>query len=335
MGLAGGGSDVSPYCDIYSGAILNATINLFAYCFIETASDGKIRMKSLDINQEFSADADGSPLPIDGKLDLLKGTYNKILGIYGSPIPPCRIVTYSDALPGSGLGSSSTMVVAILKAFVEWLKLPLGEYEIASIAYQIEREDLRQSGGKQDQYAATFGGFNFMEFGKNNSVIVNPLRVKRWIVDELESSLLLYYTGISRYSSSIIDEQKKNTADKQSSALEAMHKIKQSAYDMKVAILKGNVSQVGEILSAAWREKKLTAHSICTDEIQSIMDVAFKSGAIAGKISGAGGGGVIMFFTRPEKKYELKNVLSKLNGSVLNFSFTSDGSHGWTISQNK
>ena len=331
LGLAGGGSDVSPYCDIYNGAILNVTINLFAYCTIETTNDGKISMDAIDMNQTFSTDANGNKIEIDGTLDLIKGTYNKILDIYGKAIPPCKITTFSDAPAGSGLGSSSTMVVAILKAFVEWLNLPLGEYDIASIAYVIERVDLKQAGGKQDQYAATFGGFNFMEFGKNNSVIVNPLRIKRWILDELEASLLLYYTGISRFSSSIIDEQIKNTQQNNSQAVSAMHKIKQSAFDMKTALLKGDIQDVGKILGSAWEEKKKMANSITNKDIQNVMEIAMNAGATSGKISGAGGGGVIIFFVPPTKKYHLKNVLSKQEGSIINFNFTSSGTHGWKI----
>lgn len=195
LGLAGGGSDVSPYSDLYGGLILNATINLYAHCTIEETQNGKIEIIATDIGQ--AAIFESLPvLPVDGTLNLHKGVYNRIVKDFRVPVPSCRITTYSDAPPGSGLGSSSTMVVAIVKAFVEWLNLPLGDYEIARLAYEIERKDLALSGGKQDQYAATFGGFNFMEFLKDDHVIVNPLRIKKWVVDELEASILLYYTEL-------------------------------------------------------------------------------------------------------------------------------------------
>jgi D-glycero-alpha-D-manno-heptose-7-phosphate kinase len=231
LGFAGGGSDVSPYSELYGGLILNATINLYAYCTIEETDDDSVTVTATDlgVSQTHSL---GSELPIDGTLDLHKGVFNRVIKDFGVTPKACRITTYSDAPAGSGLGSSSTMVVCILKAFVEWYNLPMGDYEIARLAYQIERVDLGLSGGKQDQYAAAFGGFNYMEFLPDGNVIVNPLRVKRWIVDELESSIVLYYTGASRSSAAIIEEQKKNTSSGKSDAVEAMHRIKQSAIDM-------------------------------------------------------------------------------------------------------
>jgi D-glycero-alpha-D-manno-heptose-7-phosphate kinase len=261
LGLAGGGSDVSPYSDLYGGLILNATINLYSYCSIEELKNEKIEIVAADLGKRITFNM-SKELPINGTLDLHKGVYNRILKDFNLTPLSFRITTYSDAPAGSGLGSSSTMVVCILKAFTEWLNLPIGEYEIARLAYEIERKDLNLSGGKQDQYAATFGGFNFMEFLKDDLVIVNPLRIKRWIIDELESSMVLYYTGASRSSAAIIDEQKKNTSQGNSTAIEAMHKIKQSAIDMKTALLKGDVISFAGILGEAWENKKKMASAI-------------------------------------------------------------------------
>ncbi len=330
LGLAGGGSDVAPYSDIYSGLILNATINLYTYCTIEEIRNGKIEILATDIKKELIYEV-GHLLPIDGNLDLHKGVYNRIVKEFGLEPSSFRISTYSDVPPGSGLGSSSTMVVCILKAFVEWKNLPLGDYEIAKMAYEIERKDLNLSGGKQDQYAATFGGFNFMEFHNNDIVIVNPLRIKRWIIDELESSMVLYYTGASRSSASIIDEQKKNTSSGNREAIEAMHKIKQSAIDMKMALLKGDIKSFGSILGEGWENKKKIASAISNDKIQEVFDVAMSSGAIAGKVSGAGGGGFIMFVVEPARKRKVMDALGALNGTVMPFQFSEGGTHGWKI----
>ena len=330
LGIAGGGSDVSPYSDIYGGLILNATINLYAYCTIEERHDGMIKINAPDISS-FIEYPTAISLPIDGQLDLHKGVYNRIVKDYYYKPLSFSITTYSDAPPGSGLGSSSTMVVAIVKAFVEWLNLPLGEYEIAQLAYEIERGDLKLSGGKQDQYAATFGGFNFMEFIKDDRVIVNPLRIKRWIIDELESSMLLYYTGASRSSAAIIDEQKKNTSSNNLVSIEAMHQIKKSSIEMKEALLKGDISSFTDILGRAWENKKKMADSITNDEINNVFDIAIASGAITGKVSGAGGGGFIMFMINPVNKVNVMNALKKLNGHVVDFHFTEGGCHGWKI----
>lgn len=256
LGLAGGGTDVSPYSDIYGGAVLNATISMYAYATIEPRDDNKIEIVSVDRKESILTDA-VPYLEIDGKLDLIKGVYNRIVKDFnkGKPLS-FTIYTYADAPPGSGLGTSSTLVVAVIGAFVEWLKLPLGEYDIAHLAFEIERIDLKQAGGKQDQYAATFGGFNFMEFYDNHKVIVNPLRIKQEVIDELQHNLVLYYTGTSRLSSKIIEAQIKSVETGKKKSIEAMHKLKEQAILMKEAILKGKVDEVGEILHLGWQYKK-------------------------------------------------------------------------------
>lgn len=330
LGLAGGGSDVSPYSDIYGGLILNATINLYAHCTIEETDSNKVEIHAADLEQSLEYDLNAA-LPIDGQLDLHKGVHNRIMKDFGVQPKSYRITTYSDAPAGSGLGSSSTMVVCILQAFAEWYNLPLGDYEIARLAYEIERIDIGLSGGKQDQYAAAFGGFNFMEFQKDGHVIVNPLRIKPWVVEELEASLLLFFTGASRSSAKIIDEQKKNTRENNATAIEAMHKIKQSAIDMKTAILRGDINSLAAILGKAWEDKKKMANSITNSVIQEAFDKAMSAGAIAGKVSGAGGGGFIMFVVEPTKRKETERALSTLEGRVVEFQFSSNGSQSWKI----
>ena len=330
LGLAGGGSDVSPYSDIYGGLIINATINLYAYCTIEETEDNLITIFGYDSNclQSYPL---SNHLEIDGKASLIKGVYNRVVKDTGMPPRSFKITTYNDAPAGSGLGTSSTMVVCILKCFVEWLSLPFGDYEIARLAYEIERKDLGLSGGKQDQYAAAFGGFNYMEFLKDDMVIVNPLKMKRWILDELESSMVLYFTGRSRESAKIIDEQKKNTSTGNNEAIEAMHKIKQTAIDTKLALLKGDIDAFADILRVGWENKKKMANHITNPVIQEAMNVAMEAGAKAGKISGAGGGGFIMFVVDPARKKNVIDALNNLDGFVMPFQFSDGGAHGWKI----
>ena len=213
IGLAGGGTDVAPYSDIYGGAILNATISMYAYASIKPRTDGKIILKAIDKNEEYILKS-SSNLKIDGKLDLHKGAYNRVIKDFSKNALSFELSTFVDAPAGSGLGTSSTLMVAIVGAFAEWLKLPLGEYDIAHLAYEIERIDLGMAGGKQDQYSATFGGVNFMEFLKNDKVIVNPLRIKEKYLAELSNNLVLYYTETSRLSSVIIENQQKNVRSK-------------------------------------------------------------------------------------------------------------------------
>lgn len=330
LGLAGGGSDVAPYCDMYGGLVLNATINLYAYCSIEETDSDTIRIRSYDAGcfEEYPL---SDSLEIDGKASLIKGTYNRVMRDFGLQARGFCITTWNDAPAGSGLGTSSTMVVCILKAFIEWKSLPLGDYETARLAYEIEREDLGLAGGKQDQYAAAFGGFNYMEFRQDGTVIVNPLKIKRWIADELEASMMLYFTGRSRSSADIIREEQKNAATGEVSAIEATHRIKQSAVDMKLAILKGDTRAFASIVGQAWEDKKKMASAISNPVIQEAFDAAMAAGALAGKVSGAGGGGFIMFIVEPTRRKEVEAALSRLSGFVMPFQFTDGGAHGWHI----
>jgi D-glycero-alpha-D-manno-heptose-7-phosphate kinase len=334
LGFGGGGTDLSPYCELYGGLVINATINMYAHCSITTTSDNRIVFDCLDIGEHFDAPASAVIEP-KGECLLLKGVYNRVVKDFngGQPLS-LHVSTYADAPVGSGLGTSSTMVVAILKAFIELLKLPLGEYDAANLAYQIERIDLKLDGGKQDQYAATFGGFNFIEFGKDNKVIVNPLRIREWIKDELEASLVLYYTGRSRESAKIIDEQIKSTQANANHGLEAMHQIKAIAVQMKEHLLKGDIEGMAKDLNEAWEAKKKTSSAISNPSIDRIYKAAMKAGASAGKISGAGGGGYMFFLVNPEKKYQVISELSKpeYGGRVDNVEFVDKGTKGWFLS---
>ena len=259
IGLAGGGTDVSPYSDLYGGAILNATVSLFAFANIEPLQEKKIIVQAHDRNEIEEFDWHDT-LPINGKLDLLKGVYNRIRKDFKVPEIGFRLSTFVDAPAGSGLGTSSTLVVAIIGTFVEMLKLPLGDYDIAHYAYQIEREDLQLTGGKQDQYAAMFGGFNYMEFYAEDKVIVNPLRIRSQYLHELENNLVLYFTASSRESAGIINEQVKNVHEKNVKSIDAMHQLKEQARMMKEALLKGRLNEFGEILDFGFLQKKQTSH---------------------------------------------------------------------------
>jgi len=331
LGLAGGGTDVSPYSDLYGGAVLNATISMYAYATIEPRTDGKIKIVSVDRNESFETES-VAELEIDGKLDLIKGVYNRIVKEFnkGKPLS-FTIYTYADAPAGSGLGTSSTLVVAVIGAFAEWLQLPLGEYDIAHLAFEIERIDLKQAGGKQDQYAATFGGFNFMEFYDNHKVIVNPLRIKQEVIYELQHNLVLYYTGTSRLSSKIIEAQIKNVETGKKTSIEAMHKLKEQAILMKEAILKGEVDKVGEILHYGWQYKKQMAEGITNPVIEEIYETALKAGATGGKISGAGGGGFFMFYFPKNTKYKVMEALSGFGGEFRRYEFTKYGLRTWRV----
>ena len=330
IGLAGGGTDVSPYSDLYGGAILNATVSLFALANIEPLEENMIVLEALDRKEEQRFEY-ATELPIDGKLDLLKGVYNRIQKEYGLPQKGFKLSTFVDAPAGSGLGTSSTLVVAIVGAFAEMLRLPLGEYDIAHLAYEIERTDLKMAGGKQDQYAATFGGVNFMEFYSDNKVIVNPLRVKQKYLFELENNLLLYYTATSRESAKIIEKQSKNVLDKKEKSIEAMHQLKHQAQLMKEALLKGRLHEVGEVLDFGFQQKRQMAEGISNSFMEEIYETAKKAGATGGKISGAGGGGFMIFYCPGITKFKVIESLAKFGGHSKQYQFVDHGLTTWTI----
>jgi D-glycero-alpha-D-manno-heptose-7-phosphate kinase len=330
IGLAGGGTDVSPYSDLYGGAILNATISLYANATIEPVAENKIILQAIDRDEEQQFDWN-KELPLDGKLDLLKGIYNRIQKDYGIKQQGFRLATYVDAPAGSGLGTSSTLVVAIIGAFTEMLRLPLGEYDMAQYAYDIERNDLQLAGGKQDQYAATFGGVNFMEFYADDKVIVNPLRIKQQYLFELENNLLLYYTSTSRESANIIKKQSKNVVDKKNSSIEAMHQLKEQARLMKEALLKGKLDDFGAILDFGFQQKRQMAEGISNPLMEDIYETAKKAGATGGKISGAGGGGFMIFYCPVNTKYAVIKSLEKFGGRYRRYKFTEHGLTTWTI----
>lgn len=332
LGIGGGGTDVSPYSELYGGAVLNATIDMFSYCTIEmTSGSNLVEFKSLDLDKKLTFNS----MPffdLSGDLILHKATYNRIIKDFnnGEPLSIC-VTTHSDAPPGSGLGSSSTMIVTMLAAYRKLLGLSLGEYDLAHLAYEIERIDCDMSGGKQDQYAATFGGFNFIEFFDNDRVIVNPLRIRNRVVNELEHRMMLFFTGVSRDSSKIIKEQIEAASSPKGecSSLKSMHKMKEFAFKMKEALLKEDIVSLVDNFSKSWLEKKKTSGSITNEYIDNLTETLLACGVESLKISGAGGGGFIVLFIEPSKRYKLISLLEPYDGYIQPFHFYEKGVEAW------
>lgn len=329
LGLAGGGTDVSPYCDSHGGYVLNATIARYAYAVLKPLDEPKIRFVASDQVQQEVLSLDDE-LALNGKLDLHKAVYREIITTYnGGRRLALELSTFCDAPPGSGLGSSSTLVVVMIRAFMELLNIPLDDYAIAQLAFQIERIHCGLQGGRQDQYSATFGGFNFMEFYADNRAIINPLRVKNWIICELEASLLLFYTGVSRESAKIIADQSARISAGAESALEAMHALKREALVMKECLLKADFDGIIQSMRLGWENKKNTAALVSNPSIEELYEAACKAGASAGKVSGAGGGGFMMFFVRPDRRMDVCRALSRFEGAIGNCHFTKHGTQAW------
>ena len=331
LGLAGGGTDVSPYCEMHGGCVLNATIDCYAYAVIKTLDEPVLRFIATDQQTE-KVKTISEPLVLNGRFNLHKAVYNHMIRHYndGSPIA-MELSTFCDAPAGSGLGSSSTLVVVMIRAFAELLSLSLDDYDIAYLAFKIERIDCGLQGGRQDQYSATFGGFNFMEFYADNRAVINQLRIKEWIVCELEASLVLFYTGVSRESAKIIAEQIENMERGTEEAMEAMHGIKREAVVMKECLLKGDFEGIVESMRLGWESKKRSALTVSNPHIEGIYNAAIGAGALAGKVSGAGGGGFMMFFVPTERRMDLIRTLNGFEGKTSNCHFTKHGMQAWRV----
>lgn len=310
--------------------MLNATIDKYAYAVIEPIQNGSVEFVASDRGERWS----GTTQEVESNcpLPLHRAVYVRVMRQFNEDrLMSLRLTTFSDAPAGSGLGASSTLVVAILAAFRELLMLPLGEYELAHLAYEIERKDARLAGGRQDQYAAAFGGVNFIEFYADERVIVNPLRVKRWVLSELEASSLLYFTGVSRESAQIIDEMRGRATSHNKATLEALHAVKNEAIVMKEALLKGNFTMLAQCLRNGWEAKKRTASRITNHSIEAAFEAALSAGATAGKVSGAGGGGFIFVLLDPERRTSVAKALMHHGGQVMNCHFTETGAQAWRI----
>lgn len=332
LGLAGGGTDLSPYCDQHGGAVLNLTIDRYAYCFIGPSLIPEVEFFAADLRTREAYPCAFQPAR-GMELQLHIAVYNRMMRDHnGGKAAPLQVTTYVDAPPGSGLGSSSALVVAMVEAYRGFFGVPLGPYEVAQLAFEIERIDLGLAGGKQDQYAAAFGGANFIEFLGGDRVIVNPLRIGRATLKELEASLVICFTGVSRRSEAIIAEQQGNVRSASAEALTGLHQLKRDALDMKDALLRGDVGWMADILNRSWKAKKKTARGVSSATIDALFETARERGALAGKVSGAGGGGYMMLLVPPELRLELINHLNGLGARANAVNLTDDGAESWMCS---
>jgi len=324
VSFAGGGTDVAPYPELEGGAVLSATIDRFAYGTLCPRTDGKISVESVDFGLAIDFGVKDS-IVLDGKLDLVKAAIRRHLdreeGGYD-------LFLHTGAPPGTGLGSSSTVIVALVGLLMKRYNLALTDYDIAELAYVIEREDLGIRGGLQDHYAATFGGFNYIEFDKDQ-VLVNPLRVSDATVWELEHNLLLCYTGMSRSSTQILEDQTERMTAAVADTLEGLRMQKRLASEMKSALLRGRHDEFGELLGHAWSYKKMMSPKISTAYIDEIYDVARREGAIGGKVTGAGGGGHMLLYCDFRRKHRVAEAILGLGASVSELSFETRGLTTW------
>ncbi|MCL6647754.1 MAG: GHMP kinase [Chloroflexi bacterium] len=322
ISFCGGGTDVPPYPERYGGLVLVATIDSYAHASLTPRDDNVLTIQSLDydIVARYHVDDD---LFFDGELDLVKAVIRYMGGRRG-----LDLFLRSDAPPGSGLGSSSAMIVALIGVLKEFLRMPLSIYEVAEQAVEIERRDLKIKGGLQDQYACAFGGFNLIEFYADK-VVVNPLRVSDEIMNELECRLLLCYTGQTHLSGNILARQIENYEREEAAVMASLHRLKALTTEMKNALLRGKLDEIGALLHETWLNKRQLASGISTPAIEELYEIGRGAGALGGKILGAGGGGYLLFYCPYEQRHRVAEALEAAGGRIVDFSFHTKGLQTW------
>mgnify|MGYP000220728521 FL=1 len=327
VSFGGGGTDVEPFCVNQGGAIIGSTINKYAYCSIVPREDEEIIVHSLDFDMTVKYNTRENYV-YDGKLDLVKAALKSMEIRQG-----CEVYLQCDAPPGSGLGTSSTVMVAMLAAMARWKGVEMDAYQLADLAYQVEREDLKIAGGYQDQYAATFGGFNFIEFHGRNNVVVNPLRIKKDIIHELQYNLLLCYTGNIHVSANIIKDQVQNYEKKD--AFDAMCEVKALAYALKDELLKGNLHNFGKLLNYGWESKKRMSSKITNPQVDALYNEAMAAGALGGKLLGAGGGGYLLMYCPYNLRHKVAARLEAAGGQLTDWVFELRGAQSWISDEDR
>lgn len=327
VSFGGGGTDVEPFCVNQGGAIIGSTINKYAYCSIVPRDDEEIIVHSLDFDMTVKYNTRENYV-YDGKLDLVKAALKGMDIRQG-----CEVYLQCDAPPGSGLGTSSTVMVAMLAAMARWKGVEMDAYRLADLAYEVEREDLKIAGGYQDQYAATFGGFNFIEFHGRNNVVVNPLRIKKDIIHELQYNLLLCYTGNIHISANIIKDQVQNYEKKD--GFEAMCEVKALAYAMKDELLKGNLHSFGKLLNYGWESKKRMSSKITNPQVDALYNEAMEAGALGGKLLGAGGGGYLLMYCPYNLRHKVAARLEAAGGQLTDWCFELRGAQSWISDEDR
>lgn len=327
VSFGGGGTDVEPFCVEQGGAVIGSTINKYAYCSIIPREDDQIIVHSLDFDMTVKYNARENYV-YDGRLDLVTAAL-KAMDINKG----CEVYLQCDAPPGSGLGTSSTVMVSLLSAMAKWKGIEMDGYGMADLAYGVERLDLGIAGGYQDQYASTFGGFNFIEFHGRNNVVVNPLRIKKDIIHELQYNLLLCYTGNIHVSANIIKDQVNNY--KKQDAFDAMCEVKALAYAMKNELLRGNLHSFGKLLDYGWQSKKRMSSKITNPQIDELYDEAKKAGALGGKLLGAGGGGFLLMYCPYNVKHKVAARMEAVGGQLMDWNFELRGVQSWCCDEER
>ena len=324
ISFSGGGTDVMPYPADHGGCVLSVTIDLYSFASLRPREDSAYNVSSDE--GPVARYTKPEDMALDGHQDLVKACLQDM-----APHTGLDLHLFCDAPPGSGLGSSSALVVAMLAAVAELNHTPMTPYELAERAYRVERVQLQQVGGMQDQYACTFGGFNFIEFLGEDRVVVNPLRVSEDVESELHGSLLLCYTGMTRVSGGILRRQVEGYRAGRKESVDSLERIKALTLEMKEALLTGDLPAFAEILDESWQAKRHLAEGITNDRVEELVGHAKRSGALAGKLLGAGGGGYLLLFCPFDRRPGIAEAMEEAGARVVRFNFAPAGVQTWRV----
>ncbi len=320
ISFGGGGTDLPAYYEQFGGAVLSVSINKYFYTILGARSDGRIQVISSDL-RVFEAWDDISKMPLQGSELEIPLAVLKDVG--------CNVAVdlflASEIPPGTGLGSSASVCVNILKTLTSYIQKPLSKYELAERAFSVARYMLGRHVGKQDEYAAAFGGLNYITFHPDGGTYVEAIDLEGVVARELASNLMLFFTGSAHHSWTILREQENSTRVHANSTVDALHEVKSLAGKMRTALEKGELHRFGEFLHEGWKAKRRVSDKISTPRIDSLYQLAREHGALGGKITGAGGGGFLLLYCERESQGAVRQALLRENIQEMAFSFDTQG----------
>ncbi len=320
ISFGGGGTDLPAYYEQFGGEVLSTAINKYFYTILGARSDGRIQVISSDL-RVFESWGDIANQPIQqSELEIPLAAIRDL----GSKIA-VDLFLASEIPPGTGLGSSASVCVNILKTLTHYLHQPISKHELAERAFHIARNVLHKKVGKQDEYAAAFGGMNYMTFGRDGSVVVEQIELDEMVRRELQAGLMLFFTGSAHHSWTILADQEQSTRSHSSATLDAMHEVKELASRMRRLLETGRILEFAALLDEGWQAKRRISGKISTPRIDHLYSSAKAAGAIGGKITGAGGGGFLLLFCEPARQPAVREVLATEGIQEMGFAFDANG----------
>ncbi len=322
ISFGGGGTDLPGYYEQFGGVVLSAAINKYFYTILRTRTDGRVQVISSDLRM-FENWQDIANMPVQSsELEIPLA----VLKDFGSRVS-VDLFLASEIPPGTGLGSSASVCVNILQALTTYSHSPLSKYELAERAFHIARNVLGRHVGKQDEYAAAFGGLNYISFNQDGSTQVEPVDLDKEILQEFQSNLMLFFTGSAHHSWTILRDQENSTRSQHSSTLEALHQVKTLGIEMRQALQSGQLSAFGQLLDAAWQAKRRVSNKISSARIDELYASARQHGALGGKITGAGGGGFLLLYCEEPYREPVRKALLREGVQEMAFAFDTQGAH--------